>query len=72
MTVFDTYLTMTFVSVFPHQVHAVTVLVPEGSLIGQGAVGDGGVVVVVEGGEGPSVVVAEGVPWWRKHIITRY
>lgn len=37
------------------------VFVPEGSLIGQSAVGDGDVVVVVVGGKGTSMVVGHGV-----------
>lgn len=53
---------MAVVSVSAHEVDAVAVLVPEGSLIRQSTVGDGDVVVVVVGGEGTSVVVGHGVP----------
>ena len=52
---------MTFVAVFPHEVDSMTVLVPEGPLIGQGTVGNGGVVIVVEGGEGARMVVGQGI-----------
>ena len=52
---------MAVISIAPHKVHAVAVLVPEGSLVRQSTVGDGDVVVVVVGGKGTSVVVSHGV-----------
>lgn len=52
---------MTVISISAHKVDAVAVFVPEGSLIGQSAVGDGDVVVVVVGGKGTSMVVGHGV-----------
>lgn len=55
------YLAVIVVSVSSHQVDPVAVLIPERSLVRQGAVGDGDVVVVVEGGERPAVVVGHGV-----------
>lgn len=42
-----------------------TVFIPEGSLVGQGAVGDSDIVIVVVGGEGSTLVVSHGVTWWR-------
>lgn len=52
---------MTVISISAHEVDAVAVFVPEGSFIGQSAVGDSDVVVVVVGGKGTSVVVGHGV-----------
>lgn len=40
-----------------------TVFIPEGALVGEGAVCDGDVVVVVVGGEGSTLVVGHGVAW---------
>lgn len=40
-----------------------TVLIPEGALVGEGAVCDGDVIVVVVGGEGSTLVVGHGVTW---------
>ena len=57
---------MAVVPVSPHQVDTVAVLVPESPLIGQGTVGDGRVCVLVEGGEGPAIVVGHGVTWERE------
>ena len=54
---------MAAVAVLPHEVDAVAVFVPEGAFVGQSAVGDGDVVVVVVGGEGPALVVDQGVAW---------
>lgn len=54
---------MAVVTISAHQVDSVTVLVPESSFVGQSTVGDGRVVVLVEGGEGPSIVVGHGVTW---------
>lgn len=59
------HLTVAVVPVSPHQVDTVAVLVPESPLVGQGAVGDGRVRVLVEGGEGSAVVVGHGVTWGR-------
>lgn len=56
-----TYLTVTFVTVFPHEVDTVTVFVPEGALIGQRTVGDGSIVIVVKSGEGAPLVVGNGI-----------
>lgn len=56
---------MTFFTIFSHEVDTVTVFIPEGAFIGQGAVGDGNVVVVVVGGEGSTLVVRHGVTWQR-------
>jgi len=55
------YLAVAVVSISSHEVDAVAVLIPEGSLIGQGTVGDSDVVVVVVGGEGTAVVVGHRV-----------
>lgn len=52
---------MTVISIPSHEVDAVAVLVPEGSLIRQSTVGDGDVVVMVVGGKRTSVVVGHGV-----------
>lgn len=57
------YLTVTLFTVLPHEVHSMTVLIPEGALVGEGAVGDGDVIVVVVGGEGSTLVVGHGVTW---------
>lgn len=54
-------LAVTVVSISSHQINPVAVFIPEGSLIGQSAVGDGNVVVMVVGGERPAVVVGHGV-----------
>lgn len=56
---------MTCVSIFPHEVDTVTVFIPEGAFVGQGAVGDSDIVIVVVGGEGSTLVVSHGVTWWR-------
>ena len=56
-----TYLAVTVVAIFPHQVDAVAVLIPKGTFVRQGAVGDGDVIVVVVGGERPTLVVGHGV-----------
>lgn len=54
---------MTVVSISSHQINPVAVFIPEGSFIGQSAVGDGNVVVMVVGGERPAVVVGHGVAY---------
>lgn len=54
---------MTFVTIFSHEVDAVTVFIPESTFVGQGTVGDGDVVVIVVGGEGSTLVVCHGVTW---------
>lgn len=56
---------MTFFTIFSHEVDTVTVFIPEGPFVGQGAVGDGDVVVVVVGREGSTLVVRHGVTWQR-------
>lgn len=40
-----------------------TVLVPEGALVGEGAVGDSDVIVIVVGGERSTLMVGHGVTW---------
>lgn len=60
-----TYLTVTIITVFSHEVDTMTVFIPKGTLIGQSAVGDGDVIIVVVGGEGSALVVSHGVTWDR-------
>lgn len=57
------YLTVAFFTVLPHEVDSMAVFIPEGALVGEGAVCDGDVVVVVVGGEGSTLVVDHGVAW---------
>lgn len=54
---------MTLFTVLPHEVHPVTVFIPEGALVREGAVCDSDVVVIVVGGEGSTLVVGHGVTW---------
>lgn len=54
---------MAVISISPHEVDAVAVFIPEGSLIGQGTVGHSNVVVVVIGGEWTTVMVGHGVAY---------
>lgn len=54
---------MTVISISSHEVDTVAVLVPEGSLIGLGTVGDSDVVIVVVSGEGTAVVVGHRVTY---------
>lgn len=54
---------MVVISISAHQVDSVTVLVPEGSLVGQSTVGDSDVVVMVVGGERSAVMVSHRVPY---------
>lgn len=56
-----TYLTVTAVAIFPHEVNAMTIFIPKGAFVGQGAVGDGDIVVIVKSGEGSTLVVGHGV-----------
>lgn len=58
-----TYLTVTGVTIFSHEVDTMTVLVPEGAFVGQGAVSDSDVIVIVVGGERSTLVVSHGVTW---------
>lgn len=58
-----TYLTVTGVTVFSHEVDTMTVLIPEGAFVGQGAVSDGNIIVIVIGGERSTLVVSHGVTW---------
>lgn len=58
-----TYLTVTVVPVLPHQVDTVTVFIPESAFVGQGAVGDCDIIIIVVGGEGSALVVRHGVTW---------
>lgn len=46
-------------SVFAVEVGSVAVLIPPGSFVGQGAVGDGDVVISVFGGEGSALVITQ-------------
>lgn len=55
------YLAVTVVSISSHEVDSVAVFIPEGSLIGQGTVGDSYVVIVVIGGEWTTVMVGHRV-----------
>lgn len=59
----STYLTVTFVTIFSHEVDTVTVFIPESAFVGQGTVGDSNVVVIVIGREGSALVVCHGVAW---------
>lgn len=43
-----------------------TVFIPKGAFVGQGAVGDSDIVIIVEGGEGSTLVVSHGVTWERQ------
>lgn len=45
------------------------VFIPEGALVGEGAVRDGDVVVVVVGGEGSTLVVGHGVAWKQQGAV---
>lgn len=54
---------MTAVPVFPHQVDTMAVFIPEGTFVGQGAVGHGDIIIIIVGGEGPALVVGHGVTW---------
>lgn len=74
------YLAVALFAVLPHEVHSMAVLVPEGALVGEGAVCDGDVIVVVIGGEGSTLVVGHGVTWrgdwgsegaWQESHFTR-
>lgn len=60
-----THLTVVVVPISAHQVDTMTVLIPESSFVGQSAVGDGRVCVLVIGGEGSAIVVVHGVTWLR-------
>lgn len=60
-----TYLTVTVVTIFPHEVDTMTVFIPEGAFVGQGTVCDGDIIVIVIGGEGSTLVVSHGVTWQR-------
>ena len=61
-----TYLAVAVVAIATHEVDPVAVLVPEGPLVGQRAVGDGDVVVVVVRGERTAVMVDHGVTWGQE------
>lgn len=63
------YLTVTFVAIFPHEVDTVTVFIPKGAFVGQGAVGHGDVVIIVVRGEGPALVVGHGITWWTDYSV---
>ena len=52
---------MTVVSVFPHEVDSMTVFIPKGTFVGQGAVGDSDIIVVVIGRERSTLVVSHGI-----------
>lgn len=55
------YLAVAVVPVPSHDVDTMAVLVPEGTLVGQGAVGDRDVIVIVVGGEGSALMVRQRV-----------
>lgn len=55
------YLTVTAVTIFPHEVYTMAVFIPEGAFVGQGAVGHSNIVIVVIRREGPALVVGHGV-----------
>lgn len=55
------YLAVTVISISSHEVDTVTVFIPEGTLVGQGTVGDCDVIVMVVSGEWTTVVVGHGV-----------
>lgn len=57
----SSHLAVIVVSVSSHQVDSVAVLVPERSLVRQGTVGDGNVIVMIVGGKRTAVVVGHGV-----------
>lgn len=54
---------MTVVSISAHEVDTVAVFIPEGSLIGQGTVGNGNIIVMVIGGERTTMVVSHRVAY---------
>lgn len=64
------YLTVTFVAIFPHEVDTVTVFIPKGAFVGQGAVGHSDIVIIVVSGEGPTLVVGHGVTWWTNEYYS--
>lgn len=51
------YLAVAIVTISSHDVDTMAVLVPESTLVGQGAIGDGDVVVVVISREGSTMMV---------------
>ena len=51
------YLAVAVISISAHDVHTVAVLIPEGTLVGQGTVGDSDIIVIVISGEGPAMMV---------------
>lgn len=55
------HLAVAVVSISAHEVDPVAVLVPEGTLVRKGAVGDGDVIVIVVRGEGSVLVVGHRV-----------
>lgn len=63
---YSTYLTVTVVSIFAHEIDTVAVFIPEGASVGQGTVCDSDVVVVVIGGERSALVIGQRVTWRRK------
>lgn len=57
------YLAVTVISISSHEVDTVAVFIPECSLIGQGAVGDSNIIVVVISGEWATMVVGHRVTY---------
>lgn len=57
------YLAVTVISISSHEIDTVAVFIPEGPLIGQGAVGDSNVVVVVISGKWTTMVVGHRVTY---------
>lgn len=55
------YLAVIVVAVSSHQVDSVAVLIPERSLVRQGTVGDGDVIIMIVGGKRTTMVVGHGV-----------
>lgn len=66
------YFAVTVVSIFPHQIHSMAVFIPKRSLVGEGAVGDGNVIVIVIRGEGSVLVIRQGIALreTQRHNIT--
>ena len=54
---------MTVISISSHEVDTMAVFIPEGSLIGQGTVGDSNVIVMVVSGEWTPVVIGHRVTY---------
>ena len=64
-----THQTVPAVSPFAVQVGQVTVLVPPGAAVGQGAVTQRDVIIRVDSGPGSALVVGHGVTWGLSTIV---